>query len=41
MGNPNEASETPAYPQEAAHMNAPAYGAPPPHDAPPPGTNIF
>jgi len=36
MGNPNEANETPAYPQEAAQMNAPAYGAPPPHDAPPP-----
>ena len=34
MGNPNEANETPAYPQEAAHMNAP----PPVHDAPPPGT---
>ena len=39
MGNPNEANETPAYPQEAAHMNAPHMNAPPPvHDAPPPGT---
>ena len=41
MGNPNEANETPAYPQEAAQMNAPAFGAPAAHDAPPPGTYTF
>ena len=42
MGNSNEAeqtrSDTPVYSQGATQMNAPAYGAPRPNDAPPPGT---
>ena len=41
MGNPNEAEEKPVYSQGAAQMNAPAYGASRPHDAPPPGTLTF
>ena len=41
MGNPNEAEETPVYSHGAAQMNAPTYGAPRAHDAPPPGTATF
>ena len=41
MGNQNGDKETPVYSQGAVQMNAPAYGAPRPHDAPPPGTSTF